>query len=283
MYLTDPQAALLALVAHLSPDMAPADELAALPFFRQFTPCESTAYRVRGWLSQMQQCAATLATAPANAPAKYLLKSAELSILSGLRAFLAATGCPEGDDALLLREGGRLVVKNAFPRAVSCYVAGSYGDFTVHRLPLQGYTAGPHVAGAEIQAQKTLAQALAATRKCKAVATRQQVQENPNSAIRNPGNGQPVKQWKKAHWQQITWRLGYTTVFDLLVLAASDTADTLAQPALLPALQRLAAYYQQLFMAYLAPGYAVTGEAYFVQPRAACEAQRQGLGKLQAA
>ena len=45
---------------------------------------------------------------------------------------------------------------------------------------------------------------------------RQQVQNNPNTAIRSQKTGRPLDKWTAAHWQQITWRLGYTTIFDLL-------------------------------------------------------------------
>jgi hypothetical protein len=57
---------------------------------------------------------------------------------------------------------------------------------------------------------------LRTTRKMKAQWTRAQVQTNPNTAIRSQKTGRPLDKWTSAHWQQITWRLGYTTIFDLL-------------------------------------------------------------------
>jgi hypothetical protein len=57
---------------------------------------------------------------------------------------------------------------------------------------------------------------LRTTRKMKAQWTRQQVQANPNTALRSQKTGKVLDKWTASHWQQITWRLGYTTVFDLL-------------------------------------------------------------------
>ena len=138
------------------------------------------------------------------------------TILAGLQAFLYTTGVRGNNPSLVRREVGRLVVRNAYPRPVSFYAAGSYGDFSIHRLPLAGYKAGLHIAGKEIEAQAQIGQFLRTTRKMKAQWTRQQVQGNPNTAIRSQKTGKPLDKWTAAHWQQITWRLGYTTIFDLL-------------------------------------------------------------------
>ena len=138
------------------------------------------------------------------------------AILSGLQAFLYTTGVRSNNAQLIRREVGRLVVKNAYPRPVSFYAAGAYGDFSIHRLPLAGYKAGLHIASKEIDAQAQIGQFLRTTRKLKANWTRAQVQANPNTAIRSQKTGRPLDKWTAAHWQQITWRLGYTTIFDLL-------------------------------------------------------------------
>ncbi|MEJ7661240.1 MAG: hypothetical protein WKG07_17375 [Hymenobacter sp.] len=114
------------------------------------------------------------------------------------------------------REVGRLVVKNAYPRPVSFYAAGAYGDFSIHRLPLAGYKAGLHIASKEIDAQAQIGQFLRTTRKMKAQWTRAAGAGQPNTAIRSQKTGKPLDKWTAAHWQQITWRLGYTTIFDLL-------------------------------------------------------------------
>lgn len=138
------------------------------------------------------------------------------AILSGMQAFLYTAGVRSNNAALIRREVGRLVVRNAYPRPVSFYAAGAYGDFSIHRLPLAGYKPGLHIAGKEIEAQAQIGQFLRTTRKMKAQWTRQQVQNNPNTALRSQKTGKVLDKWTASHWQQITWRLGYTTIFDLL-------------------------------------------------------------------
>jgi hypothetical protein len=138
------------------------------------------------------------------------------AVTAGLQAFLHTVGVRTNNPSLIRREVGRLVVRNAYPRPVSFYAAGSYGDFSIHRLPLAGYKAGLHIAGKAIEAQAQIGQFLRTTRKQKAVAVRQQVQTNPNTALRSQKTGKLLEKWTAQHWQQITWRLGYTTIFDLL-------------------------------------------------------------------
>ncbi|UYZ65128.1 hypothetical protein [Hymenobacter weizhouensis] len=138
------------------------------------------------------------------------------TIMAGLQAFLYTAGVRSNNPSLIRREVGRLVVRNAYPRPISFYAAGAYGDFSIHRLPLAGYKAGLHIASKEIDAQAQIGQFLRTTRKIKAQATRQQVQANPNTALRSQKTGKVLDKWTASHWQQITWRLGYTTIFDLL-------------------------------------------------------------------
>ncbi len=138
------------------------------------------------------------------------------AIFAVLEAFLHTRGIRSRNDAVVAREVGRLVVRGAYPRAVGYYAAGHYPDFSVHRLPLGAYQPGLTLAGKDIEAQAQIGQFLRTTRKLKATAVRRQVQANPNTAIRSARTGQPLDKWKPQHWQQITWRLGYTTIFDLL-------------------------------------------------------------------
>ncbi|MFB9864048.1 hypothetical protein [Rufibacter immobilis] len=138
------------------------------------------------------------------------------SIFAGLQAFLYTLGIKTNNEAAIRREAGRLVVKNAYPRVVGYYAAGVYNDFSIHRLPLAGYKAGLQIAGKEIEAQAQIGQFLRTTRKLTANAIRQQVQRNPATAIRSSKTGEVLEKWSAQHWQQITWRMGYTTLFDLL-------------------------------------------------------------------
>lgn len=138
------------------------------------------------------------------------------TVFAGLQAFLYTLGIQTNNAAVIAREVGRLVVRNAYPKAIGFYAAGHYNDFSVHRLPLASYKAGLQIAEKEIDAQAQIGQFLRTTRKQKAVAIRTQVQSNPNTAIRNPKTNEILNRWSAQHWQQITWRMGYTTFFDLL-------------------------------------------------------------------
>lgn len=138
------------------------------------------------------------------------------AVFAGLQAFLYTLGIKTNQEAAIKREAGRLVVKNAYPRAIGFYAAGPYGDFSIHRLPLAGYKPGLQIAGKEIEAQAQIGQFLRTTRKLTATTIRQQVQNNPATAIRSNKTGEVLEKWSAQHWQQITWRIGYTTLFDLL-------------------------------------------------------------------
>ncbi|RDC62346.1 hypothetical protein [Adhaeribacter pallidiroseus] len=138
------------------------------------------------------------------------------TIFAGLQAFLYTLDVKTNNATVMRREAGRLVVKNAYPRAIGYYAAGPYYDFSVHRLPLAGYKPSLHIPEKGIEAQAQIGQFLRTTRKLQAVTTRQQVQNNPTTAIRSSKTGLVLDKWGSQHWDQITWRLGYTTIFDLL-------------------------------------------------------------------
>ncbi|MGV3540912.1 MAG: hypothetical protein ACO1OQ_13945 [Rufibacter sp.] len=138
------------------------------------------------------------------------------SVFAGLQGFLYTLGIRSNQEAVLRREAGRLVVKNAYPRAIGFYAAGPYNDFSIHRLPLAGYKPSLQMPGKEIEAQAQIGQFLRTTRKLTATTIRNQVQSNVATAIRSNKTGQVLDKWSAQHWQQITWRMGYTTLFDLL-------------------------------------------------------------------
>ncbi|MBF9252094.1 hypothetical protein I2I11_02195 [Pontibacter sp. 172403-2] len=138
------------------------------------------------------------------------------AVFAGLQAFLHTRGVKTNNEAWVLREAGRLVVKNAYPRAMSFYAAGHYGDFTIRRLPLAYYKPGLQIAGKELEAQSQIGQFLKTTRRMAARSVRQQVQANPATAIRSGKTGDVLQKFSSQHWQQLTWRLGYTTLFDLM-------------------------------------------------------------------
>jgi hypothetical protein len=138
------------------------------------------------------------------------------AIFAVLEAFLHTRGIKSRNPAVVAREVGRLVVRGAYPRAIGYYAAGHYPSFSVQRLPLAAYKPGLQLAGKDLEAQAQIGQFLRTTRRLKATAVRQQVQANPNTAIRSARTGQVLDKWKPQHWEQLTWRLGYTTIFDLL-------------------------------------------------------------------
>ncbi|TXK52092.1 hypothetical protein FVR03_02175 [Pontibacter qinzhouensis] len=138
------------------------------------------------------------------------------TVFAGLQAFLYTRQVKTTHEGMLMREAGRLVVKNAYPRAISFYAAGSYDDFSVRRLPLAHYKPGLQMAGKELEAQSQIGQFLRTTRRIKAKVVRQQVQSNQATAIRSSRTGEVLQKFGPQHWQQLTWRMGYTTIFDLL-------------------------------------------------------------------
>lgn len=138
------------------------------------------------------------------------------SVCEGLEAFLYTLGITSTNEEVIRREVGRLVVKGYYPHPVAFYAAGHYGDFKVHRLPLSDYKPSLNLAGKELEAQAQIGQFLRTTRKLRAKSVRQQVQANPTLALRSKRTGQIVEKFSQSHWNQLTWRFGYTTFFDLL-------------------------------------------------------------------
>jgi len=138
------------------------------------------------------------------------------TIFAGLQAFLFTLNIKTSNADLVQREVGRLVVRNAYPRAIGYYAAGPYNDFSIHRLPLAGHKASLNIPEKEIDAQAQIGQFLRTTRKLKAQTIRNQVQSNTQTALRSAKTGKVLDKWNSQHWDQITWRIGYTTLFDLL-------------------------------------------------------------------
>ncbi|MDJ1473427.1 hypothetical protein [Xanthocytophaga flava] len=137
------------------------------------------------------------------------------SVLFGLRAFLATFGIVQNNNERIKRETGMLVVKGYYPFPIAYYASGTYDNFIVHRLPLAARKPGLQLATESMEAQAQIGQFLRTTRKLYARAIRQQMQSNPQTALRNK-KGEVLDKFTAQHWQKINWRLGYTTYFDLL-------------------------------------------------------------------
>ena len=138
------------------------------------------------------------------------------TIFAGLQAFLYTLNIKTNSAVLISREVGRLVVRNVYPRSVGYYAAGPYTDFTIHRLPLAGHKPRLQIPEKEIDAQAQIGQFLRTTRKMRAQSIRTQIQSNSQTALRSPKTGKVLEKWNAQHWSQLTWRMGYTTLFDLL-------------------------------------------------------------------
>lgn len=138
------------------------------------------------------------------------------TIFASLQAFLYTLNIKTNSSELITREVGRLVVRNAYPRAIGYYAAGPYQDFSMHRLPLAGFKPSLQIPEKEIDAQAQIGQFLRTTRKMRAQTIRNQIQNNSQTALRSPKTGKVLEKWNAQHWSQITWRMGYTTLFDLL-------------------------------------------------------------------
>lgn len=138
------------------------------------------------------------------------------TVFAGIKAFLYTLNIKTNNAEVVSRELGRLVVRYAYPQAVGYYAAGPYPDFSIRRLPLGNYKPGLQIPEKELDAQAQIGQFLRTTRKLKAYAVRKQVQSNSQTALRSSKTGKVLNKWNSSHWQQITWRLGYTTFFDLL-------------------------------------------------------------------
>ncbi len=138
------------------------------------------------------------------------------SIFAGIKAFLYTLNIKTNNPDVVSRELGRLIVRYAYPNAVGYYATGPYDAFIVNRLPLSRYKPGLQVPEDELDAQAQIGQFLRTTRKQKAIAVRNNVQSNSQTAIRSAKTGKILEKWNSSHWQQSNWRLGYTTIFDLL-------------------------------------------------------------------
>jgi hypothetical protein len=138
------------------------------------------------------------------------------SVFAGLQAFLQTLGIASNFDEQVRREVGRLVVRGFYPEAIGFYAAGHYEQFKVHRLPLAHFKPGLQLATQEQEAQAQVGQFLRTTRRLRAQQIRQAVQQNPATALRSGRTGDILQKFSQDHWNQLTWRFGYTCYFDLL-------------------------------------------------------------------
>ncbi len=139
------------------------------------------------------------------------------SILFGLRGFLMTHSVTGSNEELIRREVSKLVVKGFYPQPIAFYAAGHYDDYVLYNLPFSVPThKGLSLPNHEAEAQTQIGQFLKTTRTQKAKSVRRYVQSNPQLALRSK-SGEILEKFNAEHWQQLTWRVGYTTFFDLLM------------------------------------------------------------------
>lgn len=113
-------------------------------------------------------------------------------------------------------ESNKLVVKGAYPRAASFYAVGHAHRPRLYRLPYGKYQPGLQQVESEQEAQRQIGQFLRTTHRQRALQVRSQVQNNPLTALRSQKTGKILQRFEDQHWQQLSWRIGYTTIFNLL-------------------------------------------------------------------
>ncbi len=113
-------------------------------------------------------------------------------------------------------ESGKLVVKGVYPYPVSFYAVGHAHQPRLYRLPYGKYQPGLKLTDSDKEAQRQIGQFLRTTHRQRALQVRTQVQNNPATALRSQKTGKILQRFDEQHWHQLSWRIGYTTIFHLL-------------------------------------------------------------------
>ena len=138
--------------------------------------------------------------------------SVQESLLATLRLHGVTTRQPERVSA----EGGKLIAGGAYPQAVSFYAAGHPSRPRMRRLPFGRLNPGLQSATNDAEAQQQIGQFLRTTHRQRAQQVRREVQANEEWALRSERTGKVLQRFDDRHWQQLNWRIGYTSIFDLL-------------------------------------------------------------------
>ena len=138
--------------------------------------------------------------------------SVQESLLATLRLHGITTRQPERVTA----EGGKLIAAGAYPQVVSFYAAGHPHRPRMRRLPFGRLNPSLQPVANDAEAQRQIGQFLRTTHRQRAQQVRQQVQSNEQWALRSERTGKILQRFDDRHWQQLSWRIGYTSIFDLL-------------------------------------------------------------------
>lgn len=204
---------------------AEAYHLQDLPYFRQFEAdlSEQQKAGIRKHLLNSWHTEYTLRTTAQVRDSSYLkhalhwtFPQAYYSVQETLLAMLILHGADIRWSNRAEMESGRLIVKGAYPRTVSFYAVGHPHQPRLYRLPYGKYQPDLQQAASEEEAQRQIGQFLRTTHRQRALQVRYQVQSNPLTALRSQKTGKMLKRFEEKHWQQLRWRIGYTTIFNLL-------------------------------------------------------------------
>jgi hypothetical protein len=80
---------------------------------------------------------------------------------------------------------------------------------------MANYKAGLQLPTKNMEVQAHIGQFLRTTRDLRAKGVRRRLQASPETALRGK-NGVVLAKFSFEHWKMLTWRIGYTTFFDLL-------------------------------------------------------------------
>ncbi|WKN42867.1 hypothetical protein [Tunicatimonas pelagia] len=147
------------------------------------------------------------------------------SVEESLKALLRVNGS-SGPPSRVLTAAGRLVKQKFYPQPISFYASGEAHHPSVYGLPAGRWSKPTLIlAQDKREAQSQLRQFLRTTHRQRSQQVRARVQGNPKTALRSERTGEILRRFNREHWQQLTWRIGNTTVFHLLqrlVISASN-------------------------------------------------------------
>ena len=138
------------------------------------------------------------------------------SVQESLIAMLRLHGITTRQPEWVTAEGSKLIAKGAYPQIVSFYAVGHPQKPRMRRLPYGRLNPGLQLATNEMEAQQQVGQFLRTTHRQRAQQVRRAVQSSEELALRSPRTGEVLRRFDDRHWQQINWRIGYTTIFNLL-------------------------------------------------------------------
>ena len=138
------------------------------------------------------------------------------SVFESLQAFLRLQGLYRIQSEQIEKEAGKLIAGGAYPEAVAFYATGHPLRPRLHGLRYGSYKPSLQLADLLTESQAQVGQFLRTTRRTFAQQLRKKMQSNPATALRSQTSGSILLRFTDEHWQQLSWRIGYTTIFSFL-------------------------------------------------------------------